>query len=160
MGKKRERGKERKAKAAAQSSNASAEQAMVRPQPWRKCALVGSTQDDNRCIHGCPVLPAPDHVVSLFIDGLWADAGDHENGPICFLLKSIDNNRQVWDNATFRKIALDIMLALVQTFSFWMRSNSSYKSCWNQQKSSFILHKQYSYLYSSNITGMANMAST
>ena len=75
---------------AAQSSNAvvsvagaSAQQAMVENQPWRKCALVGSTQDDNRCIHGCPVLPAPDHVVSLFIDGLWADAGDHEKGPIC-----------------------------------------------------------------------------
>ena len=130
MGKKRERGKERKAKAAAQSSNAvvsvagaSAQQAMVENQPWRKCALVGSTQDDNRCIHGCPVLPAPDHVVSLFIDGLWADACDTEKGPICFMLKSIDNNRQVWDNATLRKMAWISCWPLVQTFSFWMRSD-------------------------------------
>ena len=32
------------------------------------------------------------------------------------MLKSIDNNRQVWDNATLRKMALDIMLAIGTNF--------------------------------------------
>jgi hypothetical protein len=77
--KKREKGRARKAKAAAAqlaatqqtpfNSGALARQSMVESKGWRGWALVGLT---HGCNHGCPVLPAPDHVVSRFMDDMWA----------------------------------------------------------------------------------------
>ena len=76
---------------------------------WRRWAMVGLTQDDNQCIHGCYFLPAPNHAVSLFMDALWADACDQKL-PFT-LMKGTIVNRQVCCDATFRKMAFDVMLA-------------------------------------------------
>ena len=75
---------------------------------------MGLEEDDNRCTHGCPVLPAPDHVVSLFMDALWADSSVQQSA-FPFLLSKTDNQRRVCDNATFRKMALEIMVAINAT---------------------------------------------
>jgi hypothetical protein len=120
MGRKREKGKARKAKATAAAQLAATQQfspvnaralaqhAMVGFQEWRIWTMVGPTQG---CNHGCPVLPAPDHAVSLFMDDLWAHAGAQES-PDRFILGKFDNHRQVWDNATLRKLALDIVVSI------------------------------------------------
>jgi len=119
MGRKREKGKARKAKAAAAAqlaatqeapvnARASAQHAMVGFQEWRIWTMVGLTQ---RCNHGCPVLPATDHVVSLFLDAMWARSGIQES-PDRVMLDKFDNHRQVWDDATLRKMSLDIMVAI------------------------------------------------
>ena len=118
MGKKREKGKARKARAAAAqlaakqeaplNAGASTQQTMVGSQKWRLWATVGLTQG---CTHGCPLLPAPDHVVSLFMDAMWLRSYSQESYFI-FMLDNFDNHRQVWDNATLRKMALDIMLSI------------------------------------------------
>jgi hypothetical protein len=122
MGKKREKGKARKAKAAAAAqlaatqevpvnARASAQHAMVGFQEWRIWTMVGPTQG---CNHGCPVLPAPDHAVSLFMDDLWA--GVQKSPDSRFVLDKFDNHRQVWDNATLRKLALDIVVSIGTNF--------------------------------------------
>jgi hypothetical protein len=124
MGKKREKGKARKAKAAAAqlaatqeaplNAGASVRQAMVESeaQAWRNWAIVGRTRG---CTHGCPLLPAPDHAVSLFMDALWANSNDKKS-PDRYLLDLFDNHRQVWDNAILRKLALDISVAIGTNF--------------------------------------------
>jgi hypothetical protein len=122
MGRKREKGKARKAKAAAAqlaakqqvslNVGASAQHAMVGSQEWRIWAMVGLTQG---CNHGCPVLPAPDHVVSLFMDAMWPRSGVQQS-PDRFLSNTFYNHGQVWDNATLRKLALDIMVAMGTNF--------------------------------------------
>jgi hypothetical protein len=109
MGKKREKGKARRAKAAAAqlaatqqtpfNTRASAQHAIVESKRWRGWAMVGLTQG---CNHGCPLLPAPDHVVSLFMD----DLSDR------FILDKFDNYRQVWDDDATRKMALNIMVSI------------------------------------------------
>ena len=93
MGRKREKGKARKAKAASQA--------------WRSWAMV----KPNRCNHGCPVLPAPDHAVSLLMDALWAGSFQDKSA-VDVLVGVIYNDQRVWDNATLRKMALDIMVAI------------------------------------------------
>jgi hypothetical protein len=119
MGRKREKGKARKAKAAAAAqlaatqevpcnARALARQSMVDSQEWRIWAMVGLT---HGCNHGCPVLPAPDHVVSLFMDAMWDRSGVQES-VVRFISNIFDNYRQVWDNATLRKLALNILLAI------------------------------------------------
>ena len=126
MGKKREKGKARKAKAAAAqlaatqeaplNVGASAQQTMVgsEAQAWRFWVMVGQTY--NLCTHGCPVLPALDHAVSRFMDDLW----DHSTNPwksyIILMKDTFDNHRQVCDNATLRKLASDIMVAIGTNF--------------------------------------------
>jgi hypothetical protein len=90
------------------NANASAQHAMVDSQKWRIWAMVGLTQG---CNHGCPLLPDPDHVVSLFMDTMWDRSGIQESVDR-FILNTINNHRQVWDNATLRKLALDILLAI------------------------------------------------
>ena len=74
--------------------------------------MVGLTQDDNRCDHGCPVLPAPNHAVSPFMDALWAGSFVQDKSAADVLVDVIYNYQQVWDNATLRKMALDIMVAI------------------------------------------------
>jgi hypothetical protein len=106
MGRKREKGKARKAKAAAAqaatqealpfNAGASAHEVINSSQAWRGWAM-GLKQDvDNRCNHGCPALPAPDHAVSIFMDALWTDAFDHVNskGAFKFLRGTIDNHHK------------------------------------------------------------------
>jgi len=128
MGKKREKGKARKAKAAAAqlaatqqapfNVGASAQQAMVGSEAqgvWRKWAMVGRTQDYNLCTHGCPALPATDHAVSHFMDALWANS-NAKKWPDSYLLDLFDNHRQVWDSATLRKLASDILVAIGTNF--------------------------------------------
>ena len=127
MGKKREKGKARKAKAAAAqlaatqeaplNAGASVRQAMVgsEAQVWRKWAMVGRTQDYNLCTHGCPALPATDHAVSHFMDALWANSNAKKSLDR-YLLDLFDNHRQVWDNATLRKLASDILVAIGTNF--------------------------------------------
>ena len=123
MGKKREKGKARKAKAAAAqlaatqqapfNARASEQQTMVGSEAqgvWRKWAMVGRTQDYNLCTHGCPLLPAPDHAVSYFMDALWTNS--NANKLPDRLIDTFDNHRQVWDNATLRKMASDIMVSI------------------------------------------------
>jgi len=126
MGRKREKGKARKAKGAAAqlaatqqapfNARASAQQTMVgsEAQAWRKWAMVGRTQDYNLCTHGCPVLPAPDHAVSLFMDDLWAHAYAQKLPDR--LIDTFDNHRQLWDNAILRKMASDILVAIGTNF--------------------------------------------
>jgi hypothetical protein len=120
MGRKREKGKARKAKAAAAAQLAAtqlvslkarvlARQSMVDSQEWRIWAMVGLT---HGCNHGCPVLPAPDHVVSLFVDDLWDRSRVPKTLDGRFILDIFDNHRQVWDDATLRKMSLDIMVAM------------------------------------------------
>jgi hypothetical protein len=121
MGKKREKGKARKAKAAAAqlaatqeaplNAGASVRQAMLDPKRWRGWTMVGLTQG---CAHGCPALPAPDHAVSLFMDDLWAHAYAQKLPDR--LIDTFDNHRQVWDNAILRKLALDILVAIGTDF--------------------------------------------
>ena len=74
--------------------------------------MAGLTQDDNRCYHRCPVLPAPDHAVSLLMDALWANLFVEDKSAVDVLVDVIYNDQRVWDNATLRKMALDIMLAI------------------------------------------------
>jgi hypothetical protein len=116
--KKREKGRARKAKAAAAqlaatqqtpfNSGALARQSMIESKGWRGWAMVGLT---HGCNHGCPVLPAPDHVVSLFMDARWDRSGVQES-PGRFIFDIFDNHRQVLDDATLRKMSLDIMVAM------------------------------------------------
>jgi hypothetical protein len=119
MGRKREKGRARKAKAAAAelaatqqvspvNARASAQHAMVGSQEWRIWAMVGMTQG---CNHGCPVLPAPDHAVSLFMDAMWPRSGVQQSADH-FILNTFYNHRQVWDNATLRKLALNIVVSI------------------------------------------------
>ena len=121
MGRKREKGKARKAKAAAVqatqqaspfNAGSLAQQSIVDSQEWRLWAMV----KPNRCNHGCPVLPAPDHAVSLFMDALWADSFVEDKSAVDLLVDVIYNHQRVWDNATLRKMALDIMLAIGVNF--------------------------------------------
>ena len=120
MGRKREKGKARKAKAAATqqapfNAGESVRQAMVgsESQVWRKWAMVGLTRG---CTHGCPALPAPDHAVSLFMDALWANSNDKTSYDL-FMSNTVVNHRQVWgDDATLRKLALDIMVVIGTNF--------------------------------------------
>ena len=120
MGRKREKGKARKAKAAATqqapfNAGESVRQAMVgsEAQVWRKWAMVGLTRG---CTHGCPALPAPDHAVSLFMDALWANSNDKTSYDL-FMSNTVVNHRQVWgDDATLRKLALDIMVVIGTNF--------------------------------------------
>ena len=60
----------------------------------------------------CPVLPAPDHAVSLFMDALWAGSFVQDKSEFDVLVGAVYNNQRVWYNATLRKMALDIMLAI------------------------------------------------
>jgi hypothetical protein len=115
MGRKREKGKARKAKAAAaqlaatqQVSPVNARASAQQQSQWRIWTMVGLTQ---RCNHGCPVLPAPDHVVSLFMDAMWDRSGVQESQD-SFILSTFYNHGQVWDNSTLRKLALDILVAM------------------------------------------------
>jgi hypothetical protein len=121
MGRKREKGKARKAKAAAVqatqqaspfNAGSLAQQSIVDSQEWRLWAMV----KPNRCNHGCPVLPAPDHAVSLFMDALWADSFVEDKSAVDLLVDVIYNHQRVWDNATLRKMALDIMLVIGVNF--------------------------------------------
>ena len=61
-----------------------------------------------------PVLLAPDHAVSLFMDALWAGSfvKDKPAADVSGLVGAVYNHQRVWDNATLRKLALDIMLAI------------------------------------------------
>jgi hypothetical protein len=121
MGRKREKGKARKAKAAAAAQHATgitqlrvlAQHAMVGSQEWRIWAMVDPTQG---CNHRCPFLPAPDHVVSLFMDALWDRSGVPKTPDSRFILDKFDNHGQVWDNSTLRKMSLDILLAIGTNF--------------------------------------------
>ena len=125
MGRKREKGKARKAKAAATqqapfNAGESVRQAMVgsEAQVWRKWAMVGLTRG---CTHGCPALPATDHAVSHFMDALWANS-NAKKWPDSYLLDLFDNHRQVWDSATLRKLASDILVAIGTNFVMLKRS--------------------------------------
>jgi hypothetical protein len=121
MGRKREKGKARKAKATAAAQLAATQQvslnvgalelAMVGSPSWRIWAQEGS-----RCAHGCPVLPAPEHALSHFMDALWAHSSAVQKS--CYFVTHpstnthFDNYRQVWDNATLRKLESDILVAI------------------------------------------------
>jgi hypothetical protein len=85
---------------------------MKSSQAWRGWAM-GLKQDiDNRCNHGCNnALPPSGHVVSLFIDALWSDSCVQKS-PVTFLAVTFSHHQQVWNNATFRKMAFDIMVAI------------------------------------------------
>ena len=54
----------------------------------------------------CPVLPAPDHAVSLFMDALWAGSFVQDKSEFDVLVGAVYNNQRVWYNATLRKMAL------------------------------------------------------
>ena len=147
MGKKREKGKARKAKvaAAAQEVARAAVQAAVQAasQAWRGWAMGLKQDADNRCTHACPALPDPDHAVSLFMDALWTDAFDHVNskGPFKFLRGTIDNHhKRIWDNATFRKLVLDIMLAIGTNFIILAKSEHEYDLTGNLVFMSYLGH--------------------
>jgi hypothetical protein len=111
MGRKREKGKARKAKsrelAATQqvslNARAVAQHTMVGSQEWRIWAIVGLTQG---CNHGYPVLPDPNHAVSYLINDIWAHAAVQQPYKYTF-----DNFHLVWDISANRKLALDILLA-------------------------------------------------
>ena len=128
MGRKREKGKARKAKAQAAAAQlaatqeaplkagASVRQAMVGSEAqgvWCDWAMVGLTKG---CNHGCPLLPAPDHAVSYFMDDLWAHAYAYAQKLTDHLIDTFDIHRQVWDNAILRKLALDILVAIGTNF--------------------------------------------
>jgi hypothetical protein len=117
MGRKREKGKARKAKAAAVqatqqaspfNAGSLAQQSMVDFQEWRLWAMV----KPNQCNHGCPVLPAPDHAVSLLMDALWAGSFVQDKSEFDVLVMQFTIINEFGTNATLRKMALDIMLAI------------------------------------------------
>ena len=101
---KRTKGKERKAKAAAQVG----EDLRRR---WESWALWGE-QEGIQCKHGCLVaIPESNHPVSQFLNTLWADTNSFQSS-LHTMEYTFRRHREVWQDDKYRKMAISIMICI------------------------------------------------
>ena len=106
---KRNKGKERKAKQ--QAKKEENERSLAR-KIWRKressLSLASGSWIRSACNHGCTLSIPDDHPVSSFMDHFYTNV-NHKNMTASQNLKEIfTTNIQIWDNKRHKKIVLDI----------------------------------------------------
>ena len=95
---KRNKGKERKAKRAATKTE----------EWWRSWSAIGDRE--SGCNHGC-VVPAQDHAVSRFMNK-YCEEFKHCRNSLKAMMKTFEEHAGVWSNAEYRQMAIDIFLRL------------------------------------------------
>ena len=94
---KKNKGKERKAKKADQTH-------------WWRRWSGHSPESEAHCNHGCVAIPPPDHVVSRFMNTfgeLWST-----NSTSTAIESTFTANPEVWKDAEYRQMAIEILLSI------------------------------------------------
>ena len=109
---KRIKGKERKAKAAAA-------QVVVKGRSWELWARWGARKEGVRCNHGCLTIPQPGHPVSNFMVGLEEVLQDMPSF-VPYMEDTYGKHPEVWENAELRMLARDILVSLSTNFVLYL----------------------------------------
>ena len=94
---KRNKGKERKAKRAATKTE----------EWWRSWSAIGR---ESGCNHGC-VVPAQDHAVSRFMNK-YCEEFKHCRNSLKAMMKTFEEHSEVWSNAEYRQMTIDALLSI------------------------------------------------
>ena len=101
---KRNKGRERKAKRAA---------AKVASSQWRKWARrPQGVEGDEHCNHGCATLPAPEHTVSRFMNAFDQVKGDGFVDYLEVMELLFEMCPEVWNEEEYRTTAINILLTM------------------------------------------------
>ena len=100
---KRNKGKERKAKQLAKKE----ESVSTAHEFWRGFCSTGTTSE---CNHGCGVIKSDDHPVSSFMDQFFINV--KKQGVEQNLREIFKSHGHIWNNKSYRKLAIDILVCM------------------------------------------------
>ena len=103
---KRNKGKERKAKR--EADKAEAIRANAHQLWWRFCSSISYPQ----CDHGCDVAISDDHPISSFIDQFYINLRHKRMTASEGLTNLFETHRQIWNNNSYTKLAIDTLIRI------------------------------------------------